>query len=99
MRSAKWEFTGLIGVAIALLVIDRMTRIQPMLSAGHQSLESFQMPVLWNGVPRQCGVGMASCPEPTKCGNGFCISTDPKPLIEKLSLPVLPPPPPTGMFQ
>jgi len=99
MRSVKWEFISLIGVAIVLLGLDRMTRIQPMITGGYRAVESFQMPVLWNGRARSCGVGMESCPDPTKCGNGFCISTDPRPLIEKMPLPVLPPAPPSGTFQ
>jgi hypothetical protein len=96
MRSVYWEFAVIIGVAVVLLFIDRITRIQPMITAG-TAVEGFQMPVLFSGLPRMCGVGMQSCPDPTKCGNGFCINTNPLPLVEKMPLPVLPPP--SGTFQ
>jgi len=91
MRLVYWQFTVLIGVGIVLLAIDRATRIQSMLNPGKRLYESFQMPVLWSGAPKQCGVGIKSCPDPTKCGNGFCINTDPAPLVERSPIPVLPP--------
>jgi len=89
MRTVYWQFIVLIGVASSLLILDRMTRIQPML--GPRIYETFQMPAMFGGGPRQCGVGIPSCPDPTKCGNGFCINTDPAPLVEKAPIPVLPP--------
>jgi hypothetical protein len=76
--------------AIILLLADRYLRIEPSLKYSSASLESFQMPVLYGGRARACGVGFESCPEGTKCGNGFCINTDAKPLEEKHPLPVLP---------
>ena len=94
MRSVYWQFIGLIGVAIVLLVLDRFTRIQPLLitgGVGNRGREGFQMPALFGHRTRACGVDLESCPEPTKCGNGLCISTDPAPLVEKMPLPVLPP--------
>ena len=76
---------GLIGaIAIALLIADRYVRIGPILNEG------FQMPVLYGGRARACGVGLESCPDGTKCGNGLCINTSPKLLEEKRPLPVLP---------
>jgi len=97
MRSVYWQFIGLIGVAIVLLVLDRFTRIQPLITGGvgNRSREGFQMPVLFGNRVRACGVDLEPCPEPTKCGNGLCISTNPVPLQEKMPLPVLPPPTPT----
>ena len=82
---------GLIGAfAIILLVADRYLRIEPALKYSRPSLEGFQMPVLYGGRARACGVGLESCPDGTKCGNGFCINTDAKLLEEKRPLPVLP---------
>jgi hypothetical protein len=82
---------GLIGfLALILLLADRYIRIGPALQYSRASLEPFQMPVLRGGRARACGAGLQSCPEGTKCGNGLCINTDPKPLEEKRPLPVLP---------
>jgi len=81
---------GLIGaIAIALLIADRYIRIAPILN-NRGPVEGFQMPILYGGRARACGVGLESCPDGTKCGNGLCINTDPKPLEEKRPLPVLP---------
>ena len=77
-------------VAVGLLVVDRVLRIQPYLMNRGLLNEEFQMPVLKGGRARACGVGMGSCPKSTKCGNGLCISVDPQPLVEKYPLPVLP---------
>ena len=96
MRTLYWQISVILGVAIILLFIDRVARIQPMITAG-TAREGFQMPILWKGSATRCGVGIESCPDPTKCGNGFCIGTDPVPLVEKMPLPVLPPP--SGTFQ
>lgn len=87
--------SGLIGIAciaVGLLVVDRVIRIQPFL---RNRLEGFQQPVLlpeMGGRARACGVGLRPCPseQGTKCGNGLCISTNPVPLVEKYPLPVLP---------
>ena len=94
MRAVYWQFGILIGVALVLLYLDRVTRIQQLITGGVgiSAREGFQMPVLWSGRARACGVGLKSCPEDTHCGNGLCISTDPVPLVEKMPLPVLPPP-------
>ena len=96
MRSVYWLISVVLGIGVILLFVDRIMRIQPMITAG-TAREGFQMPVLWSGKPRICGVGIESCPDPTKCGNGFCIGTDPVSLVEKMPLPVLPPP--SGAFQ
>ena len=76
--------------AIALLLADRYLRIGPALKYSRASLEPFQMPVIKNGRARACGVGLQSCPDGTKCGNGLCINTEAKLLEEKRPLPVLP---------
>ena len=82
---------GLIAIlALILLIADRYLRIGPALRYSGPSLEAFQMPILRKGRARACGPGLQSCPNGTKCGNGLCINTDPKPLEEKRPLPVLP---------
>jgi hypothetical protein len=82
---------GTIGtIAIVLLIVDRYVRLQGAMNYSSPSLESFQMPVIFNGRARACGVGMKGCPTGTKCGNGLCINADPQPLEEKMPLPVLP---------
>ena len=86
----KMEIISLAFIAVGLLVVDRVLRIQPYLMKRGLVNEPFQMPVLKGGRARACGVGIASCPNPTKCGNGLCISVDPQPLVEKYPLPVLP---------
>ena len=96
MYSLYWQISVILGLAIILLFIDRIARIQPMITGG-TAREGFQMPILWGSVAKRCGVGIQSCPDPTKCGNGFCIGTDPAPLVEKMPLPVLPPR--NGTFQ
>lgn len=88
--------SGLIGiglVAIVLLVLDRILRIQPFLMNRVVQREGFQHQVFLPAMGRRataCGVGLMPCPESTKCGNGLCISVDPVPLVEKYPLPVLP---------
>ena len=84
----KGALAGLACIAVGLLVVDRVLRIQPYMDRGALN-EPFQMPVITNGKARACGVGMLSCPDTTKCGNGLCISVDPMPLMEKYPLPVL----------
>jgi hypothetical protein len=39
--------------------------------------------------PNQCGVGLPSCPNGTKCINGYCKSTD-VPKLKPTMLPVFP---------
>jgi len=80
-------------IAVVLLFLDRIIRLQPYLNkmkCSSGSIEGFQAPVLSKGLVRACGVGMEPCISPSKCGNGLCISTDPKPLFEKYPLPVRP---------
>jgi hypothetical protein len=84
MISIGVQFGIVLFIAVALLVADRCIRIQPVLE------EPFQMPVLYGERARACGVGLESCPNGTKCGNGLCINTDVSPLKEKHPLPVLP---------
>jgi len=83
----KESIIALLFIAIVLLIADRLLRIEPYIKNIRVVSEPFQMPPLKS---RRCGVDMLSCMNTTKCGNGFCIETDPVPLIEKNPLPVLP---------
>jgi len=85
MVSIGIQLGAICAIAIVLLIVDRYLRLQ-----GGNALEPFQMPAVFDGRLRACGTGMQSCPEGTKCGNGLCINTDPKLLVEKRPLPVLP---------
>ena len=75
----------LLGVALVLLIADRYIRIQPYVQRIKSVTEPFQMPPRGS---RRCGLGLPRCSN--KCGNGICISTEPKPLVEKNPLAVLP---------
>jgi len=94
MVSTKMQLGSIALIAVALLIVDRYMRIQPLLNvreAGSaRKVEGFQMPVIFGNKARACGQEFESCPEGTKCGNGLCINTDPKPLEEKMPIPVLP---------
>ena len=69
------------GIAIALLVADRVYRINPYLAA-----EGFQV----GGQPQQCGVGKPPCAFPTRCMNGFCYASDQPQMYDRNPLPVVP---------
>uniref|UniRef100_A0A6C0K0H3 Uncharacterized protein n=1 Tax=viral metagenome TaxID=1070528 RepID=A0A6C0K0H3_9ZZZZ len=83
----KWSIIVLLCIAIVLLIADRLIRIQPYVEKLRVVNESFQMPAV---NARKCGVNMLPCMNTTKCGNGFCISTEPPVVIDKNPLPVLP---------
>ena len=83
----KGAIIVLLCIAIVLLIADRLIRIQPYIEKIRVVNEPFQMPPIG---ARRCGVDMLSCTNTSKCGNGFCISTEPVPLVEKNPLPVLP---------
>ena len=57
-----------------LLILDRVYRIEPFTN-GSNSI--------------QCGVGMPSCINGTKCLNGYCETTNP-PNLKPTMLPVFP---------
>jgi len=92
MVSTKLQLGSIALIAVILLIIDRYTRIQPLLDfrGAPLEIEGFQMPVMFGNRARACGQEFEPCPEGTKCGNGLCINTDPKPLEEKMPIPVLP---------
>ena len=71
---------ALIGfIAVALLVADRMLRINPILAR-----EGFQIP----GQPQRCGVDLPPCAFPLRCMNGFCYSDTTPQLYDRNPLPV-----------
>ena len=92
MLSTKMQLGSIALIAVVLLIVDRYMRIQPLLNVREapRSVEGFQMPVIFGKKARACGQEFEPCPEGTKCGNGLCINTDPKPLEEKMPIPVLP---------
>jgi hypothetical protein len=64
----------LVSVALLLLVLDRIYRIN--------MIKSFEN-------PKQCGVGMPPCKFGEKCANGFCIDMN-VPKLKPTMLPVFP---------
>jgi hypothetical protein len=84
----KLSILLLSAMAVALLVADRYLRILPYIQKVQVVNEPFQMPRQISG--RACGNRKPPCLNNEKCGNGFCISTEPASLVEKNPLPVLP---------
>jgi hypothetical protein len=79
-------------IAVGLVVLDRIVRIEPFLEAQGQGSWFWSW---FNGLsfsPRiqRCGVDMAPCPHPLKCINGFCRSPGKPILYDKNPLPVVP---------
>jgi hypothetical protein len=68
-------------IAIALLIADRLFRINPFLVS-----EGFQI----SGYPKRCGTDLPPCPHETRCMNGFCRETDKPQLYDRNPLPVTP---------
>jgi len=68
-------------IAIALLVADRLFRINPFLVS-----EGFQI----SGYPTRCGTDLPPCSYGTRCMNGFCRGTDKPQLYDRNPLPVTP---------
>lgn len=68
-------------IAISLIVIDRIVRINPFLVA-----EGFQVA----GYPIRCGTDLPPCPHPKRCMNGFCRETGQPQLYDRNPLPVIP---------
>ena len=64
-------------IAVSLLVVDRVVRIQPLLNKGlYQPKEGF---TLNTGTGKRlqgsrCGVDIFPCAEGRRCANGMCIS-------------------------
>jgi hypothetical protein len=70
------------GLALALLVFDRIYRVEPILLA--EGFQGFSTSV------QRCGVDMAPCPYPKRCMNGLCRSPDEPVLRDRNPLPVVP---------
>jgi hypothetical protein len=78
------------GLAIALLLMDRVFRIQPFLERqGFQSGGS-EKP----GSIKRCGVYggvvQTGCPSGLRCINGLCMGENLPGIVEKHPLPVVP---------
>ena len=74
-RSELYFITLILLLAIALLVVDRMVRIDRFFNRVE-------------AAPR-CGVGFQPCNYPLRCINGVCAPTD-TPFLKKTDLPVVP---------
>jgi hypothetical protein len=80
----KLQLTILACIAIGLLFIDRQLRLRPYIIE-----EGFKSSVVVSTGAR-CGLNLPACMGNTRCGNGICLKTDPRELVEKIPLPVLP---------
>lgn len=72
---------GISIIAVILLVLDRIYRINPFLAS-----EGYQI----DGYPMRCGVDLPPCPFQKRCMNGFCRGEDMPQLYDRNPLPVLP---------
>jgi hypothetical protein len=73
-RSELYFITLILLLAVALLVADRMVRIEGFLDTCKD---------------QRCGIGFQPCKYPLRCMNGVCAPTDP-PLLKETDLPVVP---------
>jgi hypothetical protein len=83
---------GILGlIAIVLLVVDRVVRIQPLLNTPLAE-EGFTLNAGTTGRPRgnRCGVDIFPCAEGKRCANGMCISQDTTMPVELYQLSVYP---------
>jgi hypothetical protein len=83
---------GILGlIAIVLLVVDRVVRIQPLLNTPLAE-EGFTLNAGTTGRPRgnRCGVDIFPCAEGKRCANGMCISQDTTMPVELYPLSVYP---------
>ena len=68
-------------IALGLLVVDRVFRINPFLQE-----EGFYV----GGNKSRCGVDLPPCSFPLRCMNGFCRGEESPQLYERNPLPVVP---------
>lgn len=92
IRPMNYSLGVLLLIAVALLVIDRYVRIQPLLDRGLIQQEGFASNtgtrVGNDGI--RCGVDLFPCPENLRCANGMCMSYDLTTPVERNPLPVRP---------
>jgi len=81
MKPELYSALVLGGLALCLLVADRIFRINPLLAR-----EGFQV----FGQPQRCGLELPPCAFPDRCMNGFCRSSDTPQLYDRNPLPVTP---------
>ena len=74
-KSELYLITLILVLALALLVADRILRIEPFCKGSD--------------APARCGVGFPPCEHPLRCINGKCASTE-IPFLKKTDLPVVP---------
>jgi len=83
---------GILGfIAITLLAVDRVVRIQPLLNKGIIK-EAFTLNT-GTGIRRagkRCGVDIFPCASGMRCANGMCISQDMTMPVEAHPLRVYP---------
>ena len=84
---------GILGfIAVALLVVDRVVRIDPLLKGKLASTEGFKVNT-GTGSKRagtRCGVDLFPCKSNLRCANGMCISQKTTMPIEAYPLPIYP---------
>jgi hypothetical protein len=74
-----------LGVAVALLILDRIVRVGPFLEA--EGFTAFGTP---GAQIQMCGVDHPPCRFPLRCMNGFCRSEEAAALVNPKPLPVIP---------
>jgi hypothetical protein len=75
----KTDIIILVTIALILLVLDRIYRINTIKSIYENGID----------MPKQCGIGLPPCKFGTKCGNGYCIDNN-SPELKPTMLPVFP---------
>lgn len=84
---------GILGfIAVALLVVDRVIRINPLLNKLRLSSEGFKVNT-GTGSSRKgkrCGLDLFPCGSNLRCANGMCISQDGTMPVESHPLYMLP---------
>ena len=84
---------GILGfIAVALLVVDRVMRINPLLNKLKVGSEGFKVNTGTGSMiaGKRCGVDLFPCGGNLRCGNGMCISQKKTMPIETYPLPVYP---------
>lgn len=96
MQGNRTQLVLLCLFAVALLVADRILRIEPILrGVPVRVAEPFQSRTLAgpgadaNGPGQRCGLEGQLCPDTFRCANGFCISEVAAAPKERVPLPVV----------
>jgi hypothetical protein len=93
MQGNRIQLVLLCLFAVALLVTDRILRIEPALRGRAPSREPFQNAQLIgadaSSPGQRCGLEGQMCPDTFRCANGFCISEVSAAPKERAPLPVV----------